>query len=72
MMFVENSVMLLILLKDESMEPVIKVFDKLTKELGLKRFRKLFPVVLTDNGRCFKNALELEYTKSGLPRTRVF
>ena len=71
-MFNTNSVMLMILLEDETMDEVIAVFDKLTKALGIRRFRKLFPVILTDNGRCFKNALELEYTKSGSPRTKIF
>lgn len=71
-MFNSNSVMLMILIKEEAMDPVIEVFDKLTKALGVKRFRKLFPVILTDNGRCFKNALALEYTKSGSPRTKIF
>ena len=60
-MFNSNSVMLMILMEDESMEPVIEIFDKLTRTLGIRRFRKLFPVILTDNGRCFKNALALEY-----------
>ena len=72
LMFNRNSVMLLILIEDESMEPVIEVFDKLTKALGIRRFRKLFPVILTDNGRCFKDALALEYTKTGAPRTKIF
>ncbi len=71
-MFNSNSVMLMILIPDESMDPVIDVFDHLTKALGIRRFRKLFPVILTDNGRCFKNALALEYTKSGSPRTKIF
>lgn len=71
-MFIKNSVMLMILIEDESMDPVIEVFDQLTKALGIRRFRKLFPVILTDNGRCFKNAVALEYTKSGSPRTKLF
>ena len=71
-MFNHNSVMLMILLEDESMEPVIRVFDRLTKVLGIRRFRKLFPVILTDNGRCFKDAMALEYTKNGSPRTKLF
>ena len=71
-MFNKNSVMLMILIKDETMNEVIAVFDKLTKALGIRRFRKLFPVILTDNGRCFKNAIALEYTKSGSPRTKIF
>ena len=62
----------MILIEDETMDAVIEVFDKLKKALGTRRFRKLFPVILTDNGRCFKNAMALEYTKSGSPRTKVF
>lgn len=71
-MFNKNSVMLMILIEDETMDEVVAVFDRLTKALGIRRFRKLFPVILTDNGGCFKNALELEYTKSGAPRTKLF
>ena len=71
-MFNSNSVMLMILMEDESMEPVIEIFDKLTRTLGIRRFRKLFPVILTDNGRCFKNALALEYTPKGSQRTKLF
>ena len=71
-MFNSSSIMLMILMEDESMEHVIEVFDYLTKALGIRRFRKLFPVILTDNGRCFKNALELEYTKKGSLRTKIF
>ena len=71
-MFNQTSIMLMLLIENESMEPVIEVFDILTKKLGIRRFRKLFPVILTDNGSCFKNALALEYTKSGSPRTKIF
>lgn len=71
-MFQKNSVMLMILIEDETMDAVIEVFDRLTKELGIRRFRKLFPVILTDNGRCLKNALALEYNKNGSPRTKIF
>lgn len=71
-MFNKNSVMLMILIEDETMDEVIEVFDRLTKVLGIRRFRKLFPVILTDNGRCFKNALALEYTRNGAPRTKIF
>ncbi len=71
-MFNQTSVMLMFLMEDESAEPVIKVFDTLTKRLGVRRFRKLFPVILTDNGKCFKSAMAMEYTKSGAPRTKIF
>ena len=71
-MFNSTSVLLMILIKNESKELVIEFFDKLTKELGIRRFRKLFPVILTDNGGCFKDAMALEYTENGLPRTKLF
>ena len=34
-MFNNNSVMLMILIEDESMEPVVEVFDKITKAVGM-------------------------------------
>jgi len=72
MMFLNNSVMVMLLMEDETIDSVVEIFDSLTKKIGIKRFRKLFPVIVTDNGRCFKNALALEYTKTGSPRTKVF
>lgn len=71
-MFTSNSVMLMMLIEDESFEAVLEVFEHLTKQLGIRRFRKLFPVILTDNGRCFKNAQALEYTQNGSQRTKIF
>lgn len=51
---------------------VLNVFDYLTDLLGLETFRKLFPVILTDNGVEFKNPESLEYTRNGCPRTKIF
>ena len=51
---------------------VLDVFDYLTDLLGLETFRKLFPIILTDNGVEFKNPESLEYTKNGCPRTKIF
>ncbi len=51
---------------------VLDVFDNLTELLGLATFRKLFPVILTDNGVEFKDPERLEYTSNGCPRTRIF
>lgn len=72
MLFTKCSVMLLFLMENGRQESVEKVFDDLTKRLGIRRFRKLFPLILTDNGGEFKNALNLEYTKHGAERTKVF
>lgn len=51
---------------------VLAVFDHLTSLLGLETFRKLFPVILTDNGVEFKDPEALEYSSNGCPRTRLF
>ena len=47
-------------------------FDNLTALVGLDTFRKLFPVILTDNGVEFKGPHKLEFTENGARRTRIF
>ena len=48
-------------------------FDWLTAALGLDTFRKLFPVILTDNGSEFKSTpKEMEFTVDGQRRTRIY
>ena len=64
--------MLVFLLPDKTFASVNAVFDKLTLLLGLDLFRKLFPVILTDNGTEFKGAHSLEFTENGARRTRIF
>ena len=54
MIFQDNSIMLLFLMPDGTAESVKRVFDYLERSLGLERFRRLFPVFLTDNGGEFK------------------
>lgn len=51
---------------------VADVFDKLTALLGLGLFRKIFPLILTDNGVEFKDVEALEYTSNGDHRTKLF
>lgn len=52
---------------------VIAVFDMLEETLGLDVFRRLFPVILTDNGPEFSNPAALETSpRTGERRTRVF
>ncbi len=51
---------------------VLNVFDSLTNALGLDTFRKLFPVILTDNGVEFKDPDSLEFSQNGCRRTRIF
>ena len=72
MIFNNCSLMLVFLMPDGKKQSVIKVFDNLTKALGIKGFRENFPVILTDNGGEFKDVLALEYTQNNYPRTKVF
>lgn len=72
MVFCENNLMLSFLMPDNKANSVISVFDFLTSVLGLNRFRELFPVILTDNGSEFKRVMDLELTKDGEQRTKIF
>lgn len=62
MIFRKNNVMLLFLMPDGKAESVKRVFDYLEAGLGIGVFRRLFPVVLTDNGSEFKRVDDLELT----------
>ena len=64
--------MLIFLMKDGTQDSVIQVFDALTELLGLALFKRLFAVILTDNGVEFKNPNALEHTRTGLLRTHLF
>lgn len=72
MIFARYDFMLIFLLDSASQECVQEIFDFLLKALGLTVFRRLFPVILTDNGGEFKNPEALEKTQHGSPCTRIF
>ena len=72
MLFVEQNLMLIFLMRDGKADTVVEQLDWLTAALGIETFRKLFPVILTDNGSEFKHTRELETTEEGELRTKVF
>ena len=72
MIFRKTSFLLIFLLPDARQDSILNVFDFLTQTLGLDLFRKLFQVILTDNGVEFKDPESLEFTPNGFPRTRLF
>lgn len=72
MIFRKTSFMLIFLMKDGTQDSVLQVFDSLTELLGLALFKRLFSVILTDNGVEFKNPNALEHTRTGLIRSHVF
>lgn len=72
MLFVEQNLMLIFLMRDGKADSVVEQLDWLTAALGIETFRKLFPVILTDNGSEFKHTREMETTEDGQKRTTVF
>lgn len=72
MIFRKTSFMLIFLMKDGTQDSVIQVFDALTDLLGIALFKRLFAVILTDNGVEFKNPNALEHTRTGLIRSHLF
>lgn len=71
LMFRNCSLMLVFLLDSKTQEEVKRVFDYLTNMMGVEKFKKLFPVILTDNGTEFQNPSLLESTGYS-ERTKVF
>ena len=72
LLFRSCSFMLIILLPKCTQTCVINAINNLTETLGLRLFRKYFPVILTDNGSEFKNPFDIEKTTDGKHRTYVF
>ena len=72
LLFRSCSFMLIILMPDCTQHSVIKAINDLMEVLGIRTFKKYFPVILTDNGSEFKNPWDIEKTESGIRRTYVF
>ncbi len=72
MIFVKYELMLISLLDRCSQDSVRRVFESLQKSLGLAVFRRLFQVILTDNGKEFKDPEFMEFTKYGVQCSNVF
>lgn len=72
LLFRNSRLMLIFLLNSKTQKEVENVFNFLEKKLTLPVFKKLFSVILTDNGSEFGNPSELEFDFNGNPRTRIF
>ncbi|MBS4031646.1 MAG: IS30 family transposase [Clostridiales bacterium] len=71
--FFTQADLLLIFLRDRNTsQSVIDVFSTLEQTLGVETFRRLFPVILTDNGTEFSNPAAIETDANGCQRTRLF
>ena len=72
LMFRSCSFMIIILLPDCTQKSVINAINSLCDTIGIRTFKKYFPVILTDNGSEFKNPWEIEKNEAGTLRTKVF
>ena len=72
LLFRDSSLMLAFLRDRNDSQSVIDAFSLLWEHAGPDLFRRLFPVLLTDNGSEFSNPRALEYAPDGNPRTRLF
>lgn len=72
MVFRSCDLMLVFIREHNTSKSVIEVFDSLFDSLGADNFRKLFPVILTDNGSEFSNPKAIEYDAQGNRRTTIY
>lgn len=72
LLFRSCSFMIIILLPNCTQRAVVDAINNLSATLGIRTFKKYFPVLLTDNGSEFKNPWDIEKTESGTHRTYVF
>ena len=60
LLFRQSKFMLIYLMENKTMECVEKAFKEIKEKLGLEIFKKVFEVVLTDNGSEFFNPMSIE------------
>ena len=70
--FPDTGFMLAFLRSANTSQSVIDIWERLHTMVGREKFRKLFPVILTDRGSEFSNPTALEKTINKLRRTHVF
>lgn len=61
MYLVETHYMLIFLLERKTAEKVTNIFKDIKDNLGIDTYRKIFRIILTDNGCEFLNPYEMEY-----------
>ena len=70
--FVKCEMMLAFLREHNDSQSVIDIFNALYDCLNPEYFRKVFFLLLADNGSEFSNPLALEFDENGKQRTKVF
>ncbi len=71
-LFIETGLQLAFLRDSNDSKSVTEIFNSLYRALGPENFKKLFPVLLADNGSEFSNPKAIEFDDEKKRRTRVF
>jgi len=72
-LFFKNCDFMLAFIRDRNTsQSVIDCFNWMYDVLGVDTFRKLFPIILGDNGSEFSNPNALEFDAVGMRRTNIF
>ena len=72
MLFKNCDFMLAFIRDRNTSQSVIDCFNDIQSKIGDERFKKLFPVMLCDNGSEFSNPKALEFDAKGIRRTNLF
>lgn len=72
LLFRNCSLMIGILLERKTIDAVAEALNNICEAIGIKRFQKLFGVILTDRGTEFSNPYAIESDPNGEIKTRVF
>ncbi|WP_242631604.1 IS30 family transposase [Sedimentibacter sp. zth1] len=72
LLFRKSTFMLAFLMDNKTQQCVNNVFSMLVQRLGVKVFKRLFPVILTDNGSEFQDPKSIEYGQNKDKLTNVF
>lgn len=59
-------------LEEQTISEVTKTINALKEKLGYELFHKIFPIILTDNGKEFKRPDLIEYNGDDVVKTKVF
>ena len=71
--FINCSFMLAFIRDHNNAQSVIDAFNIIQDKIGIERFKKIFPIILTDNGSEFSNPTEIEFDmNTGEKRTQIF
>lgn len=72
LIFPFSNFMIGILIPNKEALTIVSAFNSLQDKLGIDNFKKIFPAILTDRGREFIKANEIEFDNNGEQRTKLF